>query len=146
MNRKTNNRGADWLLWAGALLCLGVSSLLLAQSAAAGDAWKAPERAGKKPNPVVSSPETIAAGKLIYTKQCLSCHGAKGLGDGPGAKDLQKKPHSIVSPDTIAQSDGELFWKITTGRKPMPTYEKLLTEEQRWQVINYVRTLKEDKP
>lgn len=146
MNRNANNRGTDWLLWAGALLCLGVSSLLLSQSTAAADAWKAPERAAKKANPLVTaSADSIAAGKKTYVKECQSCHGSKGLGDGPGAKDLAKKPRALSSPETGAQTDGELYWKITTGRKPMPTYEKTLTEEQRWQVINYIRTLKEQK-
>ncbi len=145
MNLKPDDtRGPRTVLWLFALLSIGAAALVYAQSAP-GEEWRAPARAGKKTSPVAASTDALAAGKKVYTKECLSCHGSRGLGDGPGTKDMQKKPVSFTSPATAAQSDGELFWMITTGRKPMPTYEKLLTEEQRWQVILYIRSLKEQK-
>ena len=103
--------------------------------------WKVPERAARKKNPFPADEKSIAAGKVVYIKECLSCHGATGKGDGPAAKDLQKSPGDLSNPKMWEQSDGALFWKITTGKTPMPTYEKLLTEEQRWHVVNYSRTL-----
>jgi mono/diheme cytochrome c family protein len=103
--------------------------------------WKAPARAAKKKNPVPADEKSIAAGKAVYIGQCFSCHGATGKGDGPAAKDLPRKAGDLSNPKMDEQSDGALFWKITEGRTPMPTYEKLLKEEDRWAVVNYVRTL-----
>ena len=103
--------------------------------------WEAPARAARKKNPVASDAASIAAGKEVYAKQCLSCHGEKGKGDGPASKELNPKPHDISNEVVAKQSDGALFWKLTEGRKPMPTFDKTISETERWQVINYVRTL-----
>jgi mono/diheme cytochrome c family protein len=104
-------------------------------------AWKAPARAKHKANPVAPDGNSIAAGKRIYQKECLDCHGPAGKGDGQAAKDLREKPSDLSSLDPKEQTDGELFWKITVGNKPMPAYGKLLGEESRWHVINYLHTL-----
>jgi mono/diheme cytochrome c family protein len=114
---------------------------LFSSDAGKGNEWKAPERAAKKKNPISADESSIAAGKVVYIKECLSCHGATGKGNGPAAKDLEKSPGDLSNPKMWDQTDGAIFWKITTGRKPMASYEKLLTEEQRWNVINYTRTL-----
>ena len=95
----------------------------------------------RKKNPVAADAKSLAAGKTFYAQQCESCHGTSGKGDGPAAKDLDVSPGDLTSPKLWEDSDGALFWKITEGRKPMPTFEKSLSEDQRWQVINYVRTL-----
>jgi mono/diheme cytochrome c family protein len=108
---------------------------------AAEQPWTAPARAAAKKNPVSNSPAAIAAGKAVYEKECLSCHGPTGKGDGPKAKDLKVQPHDLSAPQISGQSDGALYWKLNTGRNPMPKYDELLTEEQRWQVINYLRTV-----
>jgi mono/diheme cytochrome c family protein len=105
------------------------------------DVWEAPARAARKKNPIPANADSIAAGRGVYAAQCLSCHGEAGRGDGPAAKDLNPKPRDLSDPKVTAQSDGALFWKLTEGRKPMPSFDQKLTEEQRWQVINYVRTL-----
>jgi len=103
--------------------------------------WTAPPSANKVINPVASNPKSLAAGKSIYTKNCYDCHGKKGKGDGPKSGDLDKSPKDFTKEQFQKQTDGSLFWKITEGRKPMPSFKKDLTDEQRWQVINYVRTL-----
>ena len=110
------------------LLALG----LVLSGQASAPAWHSPARAAKLANPVPASPESVALGQKLYGKQCQSCHGAKGLGDGPQAKDLEKKPTSITDDKLCKQSDGELFWKLTEGKKPMPAFEKLTTPEERW--------------
>ncbi len=103
--------------------------------------WTAPGRAARKANPVPSDEASIAAGKGVFTKNCISCHGAAGKGDGVAAFALTPKPRDLSTPKIAAQTDGSMFWKLTEGKKPMPSFEKLTTETERWQVINYVRTL-----
>ena len=103
--------------------------------------WKAPARAARKKNPIPSDEKSIAAGKAVYAAQCLSCHGPTGVGDGPAAHDLNPKPRNLSDPAIQSQSDGSMFWKITEGKKPMPTFDKLIGEDERWNVINYVRTI-----
>jgi mono/diheme cytochrome c family protein len=103
--------------------------------------WVAPARAARKKNPVPADDASISAGKAVYTKECQQCHGEKGKGDGPASKDLTIKPHDLSSDVVVKQTDGALFWKLTEGRKPMPSYDKTLSETERWQAINYVRTL-----
>ena len=126
-----------------AILCAlgGFVALSIARADEVKTEWKAPARAAKRKNPIAADDASIAAGKAIYTKQCLSCHGNAGKGDGPAAKDLTTKPGDLSNPKLWSQTDGELFWKISEGKKPMPTFDKLLSEDERWTVINYVRTL-----
>jgi mono/diheme cytochrome c family protein len=129
-----------------AVAALGVSLLVPAISSgdSPGDEWKAPASADDKKNPVPSDDKSIAAGKGVYVANCLACHGTTGKGDGPAAAALgpDHKPGDLPSRKTQQQSDGALFWKISEGRKPMPTYSKLISETQRWQVIDYIRTFK----
>lgn len=101
--------------------------------------WKAPARAARKKNPIPADDKSLAAGKAVYLKECLSCHGEQGRGDGSAAKDLNPKPRDLRTAELWEQTDGSLFWKLTEGKKPMPSYEKLLSEEDRWNVINYIR-------
>ncbi|HEY4797975.1 MAG TPA: cytochrome c, partial [Bacteroidia bacterium] len=89
-----------------------------------------------------SDEASIAAGKKIYEKECLNCHGKKGKGDGKDAANQDATVADLSSAKVQAQTDGEIFWKISEGRKPMPANKKTLSEDQRWQVLNYVRTLK----
>lgn len=122
----------------GALALAGA----LAQDAKGGsNEWVAPSRAAKKKNPIAANAGSIEKGKAVYVKECASCHGDSGKGDGSAVKDLEKKPNDLTLAKTLDQSDGALFWKITEGNKPMASYEKTLSEEDRWNVINYVRTL-----
>jgi mono/diheme cytochrome c family protein len=105
------------------------------------EVWKAPESAKHKKNPVVADEAGIAAGKKVYDKECFSCHGKKGRGDGPNSATLEKPPGDLPSAKVQSQTDGELFWKITEGKKPMPATKLVLSDEQRWQVVNYIRVL-----
>lgn len=116
-------------------------ALVAALWGAAEEPWVAPARSARRVNPVAVDDQSLAAGKALYIKNCLSCHGATGVGNGPAAKDLTKSPGDLSKPAMWDQSDGAIFWKLTTGRKPMPTFETLTTETQRWQIINYMRTL-----
>lgn len=103
--------------------------------------WTAPAAACSVANPVPSNAASLDAGKLLYTKNCYNCHGKKGKGDGPKSGDLDKSPKDFTKATFQSQTDGSLFWKMTEGRKPMPSFKKDLNPTERWQVINYIRTL-----
>ena len=103
--------------------------------------WEAPARATKIGNPVMADNQSIAAGKVMYQQQCLACHGKLGKGNGPAAIALEPPPADLSMPMMWKHSDGALFWKITAGRRPMPSFEKLLTDDQRWHILDYIRTL-----
>jgi mono/diheme cytochrome c family protein len=107
----------------------------------AGDKWSAPAAQAEKKNPVPSSQSSIGAGEKIYLKRCAACHGKTGNGDGPDAVDLGIHPAKFSDPKLRQESDGALFWKITVGKKPMPDYGRRLSATDRWNVINYLRTL-----
>lgn len=109
------------------------------------DEWKAPARAAKRKNPVAADAASLAAGAKVWGAECESCHGSKGLGDGVGVKDLDKKPEPL-GPLLATQADGELFWKVTEGKKPMPSFATKLSEPDRWNVVNYMRALGAEKP
>ncbi len=121
-------------------IALGLG-LVAVVAMAASDEWKAPARAARKPNPVPVDAKSLESGKAAYLKECNSCHGPEGKGNGSAAANLEKPPGDLSNPRMWDQTDGALYYKITEGRKPMPSFEKLLTDEQRWQVINYIRTL-----
>jgi mono/diheme cytochrome c family protein len=104
--------------------------------------WVAPAKADTIKNPLKGKPDAIAAGKKLYATYCTVCHGDKGKGDGIAAAGLNPRPANHTTEKFQSQSDGAIYWKITTGRAPMASYEKTLTVAQRWQVIDYIRTLK----
>ena len=103
--------------------------------------WTAPATEARKKNPVAVSESSLAAGQRIYAKRCVECHGKTGNGDGPDAADLGIHPAKLSDPAMRDETDGELFWKITAGKKPMPNYRTRLSPTDRWNVINYLRTL-----
>lgn len=106
------------------------------------EVWKAPASADAHKNPLTNDAATLAAGKVIYTKECQSCHGKSGKGDGPSAAQLDKNAGNFTTAATQNQSDGALFWKISEGKKPMPSFKKKLTETQIWKSVAYMRTFK----
>jgi mono/diheme cytochrome c family protein len=129
------------------LIALALSYFITSASTAdPPNPWKAPPRAAAAKNPVPANDKSVGLGKSIYAKECAACHGAVGRGDGPDAKDLSRPPSDLTAPTTRQQSDGELFWKLTEGRRPMPRFGRTLSDEQRWHVVNYIRTLQPQHP
>jgi mono/diheme cytochrome c family protein len=104
--------------------------------------WVAPKDADNLKNPVAGNAAAAAAGKQLYMQYCMVCHGEKGRGDGVAAPGLNPKPADHTSAAVQAQTDGAIFWKMTNGRAPMAAYQNTLTETQRWDLVNYIRTLK----
>ncbi|MDO8688623.1 MAG: c-type cytochrome [Dehalococcoidia bacterium] len=90
-------------------------------------------------NPVSSTAQSRAIGKDIYGQLCLDCHGPEGVGDGSRAKEFSADMD--LSAHVLAHPSGELFAWISSGiGDDMPHFEDLLTDEQRWHVVNYIRT------
>lgn len=110
------------------------------------DPWKIPAKYKTMKNPTdASDKEGILDGKGIFARQCASCHGKKGMGDGSKASTLKGDLGDFSDPDFYEdQTDGELFYKITKGKDDMPTFEKKIKEsEDIWLVINFIKTLAE---
>ncbi len=104
--------------------------------------WNAPESLKEKKNPFASDESSLARGKKSYISECARCHGKKGEGDGSSASRIDQTVADLSTEKIQNQSDGELFWKISEGRKPMPINKNTLTDDQRWDIINYIRTFK----
>jgi mono/diheme cytochrome c family protein len=140
MNAETKERvGKNTLLLKVAVLFLIV---------AAGEAiflyyhrdWNVPEAAKNLQNPVPPTDESIAAGRMNYSTHCQNCHGDKGDGKGPRADSLSIAPSDFTDAHALGLvTDGELFWKISHGRRPMPAFQDKLTETERWQLVDFIR-------
>lgn len=119
-----------------AIFVLSMAALWLGQD------WTVPESERTVENPVEASAEAIAAGEATYKKQCSMCHGEQFEGDGPAAAMFQKAPPDLSTKEARERlTDGEIFYKITVGKSPMPPMEAKLSKEERWQLVHFVRTL-----
>jgi mono/diheme cytochrome c family protein len=104
--------------------------------------WTCPAAEAAKKNPVPKTPDALATGKkLTAEKACTACHGDSGKGDGPGAAALNPKPADWTAKAVQDQTDGCIFWKVSTGRGAMPPWAAL-SETERWQLVHYVKSLK----
>lgn len=105
--------------------------------------WPVPDNYKSMKNPVASNAQSIADGKALYATHCKSCHGAKGLGDGNKAAQLKTEPGDFSKSSFQSQTDGAIFYKTSEGRDDMPSFKKKIAdEEERWSIVNYMRTLK----
>ncbi len=111
---------------------------------AEGDEHGVPAEAMAVENPVPATEDSIAAGAATYTQYCAVCHGNEGKGDGPGAAALNPKPADFSAEHVQVLSDGGLFWFVTNGvpNSAMPPWGEVLSEQQRWEVVNFLRTFK----
>ena len=110
--------------------------------------WELPEDADKTKNPTPATAESIERGKALYLDQakgnCIFCHGETGAGNEANFPKLRRKPADLTNKERMtSMTDGEVFWKITKGIQGiMPAGERRMkTEAERWDVVNYVRTL-----
>jgi len=103
-----------------------------------------PEDYQGKINPIPADDESLARGEEIYVQQCATCHGDGGMGDGPAGKAMDPAPAPIAHSSQML-SDSYLFWRISEGGIPFSTtmiaYKNILSEDEIWDVINYVRAL-----
>ena len=106
--------------------------------------WVSPSSAKEIKNPVSAKKINSSAkkGAKSFKQYCVVCHGESGVGDGPGSKALDPKPANLSSELIQKQVDGEIFWKISNGRNAMIKWGPIIPEEDRWNLVNYIRTLK----
>jgi len=104
--------------------------------------WKAPPEADKINNPIYNNSVATNEGKKLFNQYCVICHGISGKGDGIAGMTLKPRPSNFTTDKVQSQTDGAIFWKMTNGRPPMASYKEILSENQRWQLVNYIRTLK----
>jgi mono/diheme cytochrome c family protein len=125
------------------LFFTGIAALLLTTTLVAQTKpWVAPANFKTMKNPIAISDASTQAGQALYVKTCAACHGKTGLGDGPKAKSLKTVPGDFSKAISQNQTDGEHFYKTKTGRGDMPKYEGKLSDDDIWNVVNYIRTLK----
>jgi mono/diheme cytochrome c family protein len=120
-------------------LFLAVIGIVNAQTA---KPWDVPAKYKTMKNAVKSDDASINAGKALFNKNCASCHGKTGLGDGPKAKGLETFPGNFSKAEFQSLADGDLFYKVKVGRDEMPKYEGKIDDEGIWQMVNYMKTLK----
>ena len=104
--------------------------------------WVVPANFKTMKNPVAKDDASTKAGKTLYDKNCSSCHGKAGLGDGVKARALKTFPGDFSKAEYQDQTDGEHFYKTKTGRGEMPKYEGKMSDTDIWNTVNYMRTFK----
>jgi mono/diheme cytochrome c family protein len=104
--------------------------------------WDAPANFKSMKNPVAKGDASNKAGMALYTKNCASCHGKAGLGDGVKARALKDFPGDFSAAVFQNQTDGDHFYKTKTGKGEMPKYEGKLSDDDIWNIVNYMRTFK----
>jgi mono/diheme cytochrome c family protein len=106
-----------------------------------------PAKAAKAPNPVKSSPESLARATKWWSLDCAMCHGKDGDGKGLVARDMKLQMADFTDPATLKDStDGELFYIIKNGHQDMPQEGTRVKTEENWDLVNYVRSLAKKKP
>lgn len=118
-------------------LFISISTLVFSQASM----WNAPASSDKLVNPFVGNAASVTEGKKIYESMCVICHGDKGKGNGAAGVALAPRPANFLAITVRHESDGAIFWKLTEGNPPMAAYKTLLSETQRWQLVNYIRQL-----
>lgn len=105
--------------------------------------WVVPEKYKNMENEF-AGPDEDEIGEELFAQHCKSCHGKEGFGDGTKAKELETSMNDLTSEEVQSQKDGELYYKAFIGRDEMPNFEKKIRDdEDRWMVINYIRSMAE---
>ena len=108
--------------------------------------WSAVEKAKKLQNPIPPTDAAWGAGMSVYLDHCVTCHGDNGDGKGQKAAQLSVAPSDFTNARKMTGlTDGELYWQITKGRKPMPGFEDKLSLDQRWEAVDYIRSFSQPK-
>ena len=121
---------------------LFVAMVVATASSFSQSTWVAPKSADAIENPFQNDDKAVKQGKSIYAQFCAICHGDKGKGDGVASAALNPKAANFLTEKFQKQTDGAVYWKLTEGKAPMASYKETLSETQRWQLVNYLKSLK----
>ena len=109
--------------------------------------WPVPEVAKQLKNPVQENAASLKEARDIYSDKCDHCHGDSGKGDGVDAGRYDPAPTDFTDAKRMnGTTDGELFYKISEGKKPMPVFKAKLTEGQRWELVLLIRSFARPSP
>lgn len=123
------------LVCALALICVVIGLAVFNKTA-----WVVPAIEKERKNPLTASEANLSTARRVYDARCANCHGDTGKGDGSDAMMYDPAPADLTDASKInKRTDGEIFYQITEGRKPMPSFKNKLTEEERWQLVMLVR-------
>jgi mono/diheme cytochrome c family protein len=125
------------------LLVLAIVAAAIVYSAAnkAPWSWPVPEEAKQLKNPLQPTAPALKSAREVYSDKCAHCHGDTGKGDGRDASRYDPAPTDFTDAKKLNEAtDGELFYKISEGKKPMPVFKNKLTEDQRWQLVLLIRS------
>ncbi|MEN8118809.1 MAG: c-type cytochrome [Bacteroidota bacterium] len=126
------------------ILFAGGGFILISMTNDIQDDWPVPAEYKNMKNPMAGKADASNVGKTLYKEHCESCHGKEGYGDGKKSGELDTEMRDITSAEVQGQTDGELYYKSFIGRDEMPNYEKKIpSKDDRWRVVNYLRTMKE---
>lgn len=103
--------------------------------------WIAPKWTDTLIAPNLLNQSLIQKGNELFNSHCAVCHGENGKGDGEAGFGLSVPPGDLTESLIISESNGSLFWKINTGRAPMPSYSENLPEIEIWSLVAYIRNL-----
>jgi mono/diheme cytochrome c family protein len=104
-----------------------------------GSSWHVPPEAASWKNPV-PEPANLGKARQIYSDKCAHCHGKSGKGDGADARNYDPQPTDFTSASVANEPDGVLFFKLSQGKRPMPSFRRKLTEYQRWELVRLIRS------
>jgi len=123
-----------WTLGCAFGLVVVSANVLVGQVRPHDPEWTAPAKHAARANPLAATEQIVGGGRKVFLERCAQCHGDDGRG-------TERAP-DLAGPDVLAQTDGALFWKISTGnsRSGMPALS-FLPREQRWQLVLFLRTL-----
>jgi len=102
--------------------------------------WDAPAFAKAQSNPITYTQSSRQQGEDIFIKNCASCHGVTGLGDGPLSSTIKPRPTDLRTMSG-KHKDGDFAWKISTGKGTMPAWKGILKRSEIWHLVNYIQTL-----
>lgn len=105
-------------------------------------AWVIPEAAKQAGNPLARTDQALNEAKKTYGDYCARCHGESGKGDGADAHKFKPSPGDLTDANQLSKrTDGELYYVITAGKRPMPSFYGRLSDEQRWQLVLLIREM-----
>lgn len=120
-----------------ALICL----LLVYAAYEQNKQWVVPEEFKSLRNPMQPTESNLQAARALYSNECTQCHGDRGKGDGPEARSHFPLPADLSDATRMSTvTDGAIFYQISEGRRPMPSFKNRMTQDQLWQLVLLVRS------